>query len=146
MTKCAGGHRRGHRTRSNAKLKIPADKLCDMGYYNLKLHPVAGKCGVFAETDINSLQKTGVPPSELMASLFESIIQQNLSVLTRGHTLRPTVLLLGGPEHLHPRACSNAGGPTSRPSGASVMSQLPPGYKRRRGRDARGGSAKPPKT
>ena len=32
-----------------------------------------------------------------MASLFEAIIQQNLSVLTRGNTLRPTVLLLGGP-------------------------------------------------
>ena len=32
-----------------------------------------------------------------MASLFEAIIQQNLAVLTRGNTLRPTVLLLGGP-------------------------------------------------
>ena len=32
-----------------------------------------------------------------MASLFEAIILQNLSVLTRGHTLRPHVLLLGGP-------------------------------------------------
>jgi len=63
----------------------------------LQLHPVAGKCGVFAETDINGLQKQGVPPPELMASLFESIVQQNLSVLTRGNTLRPTVLLLGGP-------------------------------------------------
>src|SRR5204863_3401048 len=31
-----------------------------------------------------------------MASLFEAIILQNLSVLTRGHTLRPHVLLLGG--------------------------------------------------
>src|SRR5580765_4935690 len=46
----------------NAKLRIPADRLCDMGYYGLKLHPVAGKCGVFAETDINSLQKMGVNP------------------------------------------------------------------------------------
>jgi hypothetical protein len=78
-------------------LKIPAEQLCEMGYRDLKLHPVAGKCGVFAETDINGLQKQGVPPDELMASLFESIIQQNMSVLTRGHTLRPTVLLLGGP-------------------------------------------------
>src|SRR5262249_15699605 len=34
---------------------------------------------------------------ELMASLFEAIIQQNLAVLTRGNTLRPAVLLLGGP-------------------------------------------------
>ena len=68
-----------------------------MGYNGLKLHPVAGKCGVFAETDINGLQKMGVPPDELMASLFEAIVMQNLSVLTRGNTLRPVVLLLGGP-------------------------------------------------
>ncbi len=68
-----------------------------MGYIGIKLHPVAGKCGVFAETDINGLQKQGVPPDELMASLFDAIILQNLTVLTRGHTLRPQVLLLGGP-------------------------------------------------
>jgi predicted CoA-substrate-specific enzyme activase len=94
--KCAGGTG-AVIDKINAKLKIPADQLCDMGYEGIRLHPVAGKCGVFAETDINGLQKQGVPPDQLMASLFESIIQQNLSVLTRGHTLRPTVLLLGGP-------------------------------------------------
>src|SRR5262245_14089896 len=94
--KCAGGTG-AVIDKINAKLKIPAEQLCDMGYVGLRLHPVAGKCGVFAETDINGLQKQGVPPDELMASLFESIIQQNLSVLTRGHTLRPQVLLLGGP-------------------------------------------------
>jgi predicted CoA-substrate-specific enzyme activase len=94
--KCAGGTG-AVIDKINAKLRIPADKLCDMGYYGLKLHPVAGKCGVFAETDINSLQKMGVPPDELMASLFEAIIGQNLAVLTRGNTLRPHVLLLGGP-------------------------------------------------
>ncbi len=94
--KCAGGTG-AVIDKINAKLRIPADQLCEMGYAGKKLHPVAGKCGVFAETDINGLQKQGVPPDELMASLFESIIQQNLSVLTRGNTLRPTVLLLGGP-------------------------------------------------
>src|SRR3989440_3367829 len=81
----------------NAKLKIPVEELAEQGYHGIKLHKVAGKCGVFAETDINSLQKVGTPPDELMASLFEAIILQNLSVLTRGHTLRPHVLLLGGP-------------------------------------------------
>jgi len=94
--KCAGGTG-AVIDKINAKLKIPPAELCNMGYLGLKLHPVAGKCGVFAETDINGLQKQGVPPDELMASLFESIIQQNLAVLTRGHTLRPQVLLLGGP-------------------------------------------------
>ena len=32
-----------------------------------------------------------------MASLFEAIVLQNLTVLTRGNTLLPNVLLLGGP-------------------------------------------------
>ncbi|MEX2263499.1 MAG: BadF/BadG/BcrA/BcrD ATPase family protein [Bryobacteraceae bacterium] len=94
--KCAGGTG-AVIDKINAKLRIPAEQLCQMGYKGVKLHPVAGKCGVFAETDINGLQKMGVPPDELMASLFEAIVMQNLSVLTRGNTLLPVVLLLGGP-------------------------------------------------
>lgn len=94
--KCAGGTG-AVIDKINAKLRIPADELCKQCYKGVKLHKVAGKCGVFAETDINGLQKEGTPPDELMASLFEAIVLQNLSVLTRGHTLRPHVLLLGGP-------------------------------------------------
>ena len=94
--KCAGGTG-AVIDKINAKLKIPVEQLAEQKYQGIKLHKVAGKCGVFAETDINSLQKVGTPPDELMASLFEAIVLQNLSVLTRGHTLRPHVLLLGGP-------------------------------------------------
>lgn len=94
--KCAGGTG-AVIDKINAKLHIPPEQLSDMGYTDIKLHPVAGKCGVFAETDINSLQKMGVPNDQLMASLFDAIIGQNLSVLTRGNTLLPEVLLLGGP-------------------------------------------------
>jgi activator of 2-hydroxyglutaryl-CoA dehydratase/predicted nucleotide-binding protein (sugar kinase/HSP70/actin superfamily) len=94
--KCAGGTG-AVIDKINAKLRIPAQELCEQGYNGIKLHHVAGKCGVFAETDINGLQKQGIPTEELMASLFEAIIGQNLSVLTRGHTLRPEVILLGGP-------------------------------------------------
>jgi predicted CoA-substrate-specific enzyme activase len=94
--KCAGGTG-AVIDKINAKLKIPASELANQAYHGIKLHKVAGKCGVFAETDINGLQKTGTPSNELMASLFEAIVLQNLSVLTRGNTLRPHVLLLGGP-------------------------------------------------
>jgi predicted CoA-substrate-specific enzyme activase len=94
--KCAGGTG-AVIDKINAKLRIPPDQLCEQGYDGIKLHHVAGKCGVFAETDINGLQKQGIPTEELMASLFEAIIGQNLAVLTRGHTLRPEVILLGGP-------------------------------------------------
>src|ERR1700745_1026981 len=94
--KCAGGTG-AVIDKINAKLKIPTAQLAEQKYHGIKLHKVAGKCGVFAETDINGLQKVGTPPDELMASLFEAIILQNLRVLTRRHTLRPHVLLLGGP-------------------------------------------------
>lgn len=94
--KCAGGTG-AVIDKITAKLKIPAADLSNQGYDGIKLHKVAGKCGVFAETDINGLQKAGTPPDELMASLFDAIVLQNLTVLTRGHTLRPHVLLLGGP-------------------------------------------------
>ncbi len=94
--KCAGGTG-AVLDKISAKLGIPPEKLADQGYDGLKVHHVAGKCGVFAETDINSLQLVGIPTDQLMASLFEAIVGQNLSVLTRGNTLRPQVLLLGGP-------------------------------------------------
>ncbi|MEW6733954.1 MAG: BadF/BadG/BcrA/BcrD ATPase family protein [Acidobacteriota bacterium] len=99
--KCAGGTG-AVIDKINAKLRLSSQDLQALKYFDVKLHPVAGKCGVFAETDINGLQKQGVPPQELMASLFEAIVQQNLSVLTRGNTLRPKVLLLGGPNTFIP--------------------------------------------
>ena len=96
--KCAGGTG-AVIDKINAKLGLSPETLSQQRYKGVKLHHVAGKCGVFAETDINGLQKQGIPTSELMASLFEAIILQNLTVLTRGHTLRPLVLLLGGPNN-----------------------------------------------
>jgi activator of 2-hydroxyglutaryl-CoA dehydratase/predicted nucleotide-binding protein (sugar kinase/HSP70/actin superfamily) len=94
--KCAGGTG-AVIDKIQAKLNIPASQLPELAYRGVRIHPVAGKCGVFAETDINGLQKQGLPPAELMASLYDAIALQNLTVLTRGHTLLPHVLLLGGP-------------------------------------------------
>ncbi len=94
--KCAGGTG-AVLDKISAKLGILPEDLSKQRYDGLPLHHVAGKCGVFAETDINSLRVQGIPTDQLMASLFDAIVGQNLSVLTRGHTLRPRVLLLGGP-------------------------------------------------
>ena len=100
--KCAGGTG-AVIDKINAKLKIPTELLAQQQYKGIKLHKVAGKCGVFAETDINSLQKVGTPSDELMASLFEAIVLQNLSVLTRGHTLQTTRAAARRTEQLHQR-------------------------------------------
>ena len=99
--KCAGGTG-AIIERIAAKLSLSAEQLARVRYDGIELHPVAGKCGVFAETDITGLQKQGVPAEQLMASLFDAIVLQNLSVLTRGHLLKPHVLLLGGPNYFFP--------------------------------------------
>ena len=79
------------------KLQVAAERLATMGYAGLSLHKVSSKCGIFAETDANTLVKTGVPVEEIIASLFEAVVYQNLATLTKGNTPMPTVLLLGGP-------------------------------------------------
>jgi predicted CoA-substrate-specific enzyme activase len=85
-----------------AKLHVPNEELLRRDYAEVPTHAIAGKCGVFAETDITGLMKQGTPSDQLMASLFQAIVLQNLSVLTRGHTLWPKVLLLGGPNTFFP--------------------------------------------
>jgi predicted CoA-substrate-specific enzyme activase len=99
--KCAGGTG-ATIDRILMKLNLDPEEVRKFKYSPEKVHPVAGKCGVFAETDINSLQKSGVPNDELIISLFDAIVLQNLTVLTRGYTPRPKVLLLGGPNAYFP--------------------------------------------
>ena len=79
------------------KLNIPTEHLAQMGYAGYELHKISSKCGIFAETDANSLVKSGVPVEEIIASLFEAVVYQNLATLTKGNTPMPQVLLLGGP-------------------------------------------------
>lgn len=79
------------------KAGIKPEDAAKLPFEGDHLHHVAAKCGVFAETDIVNLVKTGVPAEEIMCSLADAIVMQNLSVLTRGNTLRHRVILLGGP-------------------------------------------------
>ncbi len=79
------------------KVGLEAEALSQLTFRDDALHHVAAKCGVFAETDVVNLLKSSVPADEIMNSLADAIVMQNLTVLTRGNTLMPSVLLLGGP-------------------------------------------------
>jgi len=79
------------------KVGLEQEELTRLTFRDDALHHVAAKCGVFAETDVVNLVKSSVPADEIMNSLADAIVMQNLTVLTRGNTLMPDVLLLGGP-------------------------------------------------
>jgi predicted CoA-substrate-specific enzyme activase len=83
--------------KSARKLGITGEELNGMGHAGISLHKISAKCGIFAEADANSLLKAGVPKAEIIASLFEAVVRQNLATLTKGNTPLPNVLLLGGP-------------------------------------------------
>ncbi|MFO1270325.1 MAG: BadF/BadG/BcrA/BcrD ATPase family protein [Rubrivivax sp.] len=79
------------------KLHVASEALATLPYAGSTLHKISSKCGIFAETDANTLVKSGVPTEEIIASLFEAVVYQNLATLTKGNTPKPAVLLLGGP-------------------------------------------------
>jgi len=84
------------------KVGLSQQQLANIVFDPARLHHVAAKCGVFAETDVTNLIKAGLPADEVMNSLGDAIVHQNLSVLTRGNTLRSRVILLGGPNTFLP--------------------------------------------
>jgi len=63
---------------------------------------VSAKCGVFAETDLVNLIKTGVPLERALAAMLDAVVRGNLAVLARGRPLPPQVALLGGPHAFIP--------------------------------------------
>ncbi|MFO0749026.1 MAG: BadF/BadG/BcrA/BcrD ATPase family protein [Myxococcota bacterium] len=84
------------------KVGMPEAEVRALRFDATRLHHVAAKCGVFAETDIVNLVKSGIPAGEILCSLADAIVMQNLSVLTRGNTLKDRVILLGGPNTFLP--------------------------------------------
>ncbi len=83
--------------KSARKLEVAPETLAEMRYTGKTLHRISGKCGIFAEADSNSLVKAGVPVDEIIPSLFDAVVLQNLATLAKGNTPMPKVLLLGGP-------------------------------------------------
>src|SRR5262245_32080506 len=92
---CSGGT--GTFIEKTARKLGVADRLHQMQYAGYALHKISSKCGIFAESDSNTLVKAGVSIEEIIASLFEAVVYQNLATLTKGNTPAPEVLLLGGP-------------------------------------------------
>lgn len=92
---CSGGT--GTFIEKTARKLGVIDNLTQMTFTGHTLHKISSKCGIFAEADANTLVKAGVSIEEIIASLFEAVVYQNLATLTKGNTPLPEVLLLGGP-------------------------------------------------
>ncbi len=61
------------------------------------IYPIAARCGVFAKTDIQPLINEGASMEDLSASIFQAVVNQTISGLACGRTIRGNVAFLGGP-------------------------------------------------
>lgn len=61
------------------------------------VYPIAARCGVFAKTDIQPLINEGASREDLSASIFQAVVNQTISGLAGGRTIKGNIAFLGGP-------------------------------------------------
>jgi len=61
------------------------------------IYPIAARCGVFAKTDIQPLINEGAKKEDIAASIFQSVVNQTITGLACGRTIKGNVAFLGGP-------------------------------------------------
>ncbi len=61
------------------------------------IYPIAARCGVFAKTDIQPLINDGAAFEDISVSIFQAVVNQTISGLACGRTIKGNVAFLGGP-------------------------------------------------
>jgi predicted CoA-substrate-specific enzyme activase len=78
-------------------LNTDAEGLNNYAKSHSIIYPIAARCGVFAKTDIQPLINDGAAHEDLAASIFQAVVNQTISGLACGHTIKGKVAFLGGP-------------------------------------------------
>lgn len=78
-------------------LDVPIDKLNELAEKAEHVHYIASRCGVFAKTDIQNLLSKGVSREDIAASIYHAVAVQVITTLSHGCTIKPKILLCGGP-------------------------------------------------
>ena len=80
-------------------LKTDAAGLNEYAKNYQAIYPIAARCGVFAESDIQPLINEGATKPDLAASTIQAVVNQSISGLACGKPIRGNVAFLGGPLH-----------------------------------------------
>ncbi|MGR6836692.1 acyl-CoA dehydratase activase-related protein [Syntrophomonas erecta] len=84
-------------------LATDASGLDDLASHYGIIYPIAGRCGVFAKTDIQPLLNEGARKEDIAASVFQAVVNQTISGLACGKSIKGKVAFLGGPLYFLPQ-------------------------------------------
>ncbi|MCX7714326.1 MAG: acyl-CoA dehydratase activase [Clostridia bacterium] len=82
--------------RQAQRLQIPIEEF---GSYALRSHSptrIAGRCAVFAESDMIHKQQTGHNTEDIICGLCEALVRNYLNNLAKGKEIEETILFQGG--------------------------------------------------
>lgn len=78
------------------RLCIPIEKFGEISLKAKKGAQIAGRCTVFAESDMIHKQQVGYPVEEILYGLCEALVRNYLNNLAKGKDILPTIVFQGG--------------------------------------------------
>ena len=78
------------------RLNVPIEKFGETALRSSNPARIAGRCGVFAESDLIHKQQLGYPVEDLLYGLCQALVRNYLSNLALGKELLPTISFQGG--------------------------------------------------
>jgi len=78
------------------RLGIPVEELGEIALRSRRPAPIAGRCSVFAKSDMIHLQQEGVPVEDIVAGLCRALARGFLSNLGKGRELPHPIQFQGG--------------------------------------------------
>ncbi len=82
--------------RQAERLGIPIEEFGDLALRAKTPVRIAGRCTVFAETDMIHKQQMGFSPEDIVAGLCEALVRNYLANVAKGKKILPPVIFQGG--------------------------------------------------
>lgn len=79
-----------------SRLNVPIQKFGELALKSSQPARIAGRCGVFAESDLIHKQQLGYPVEDLLYGLCRALVRNYLSNLALGKDILPSVVFQGG--------------------------------------------------
>ncbi len=92
---CAAGTG-GFLDQQAGRLRFKVEEIGDIVLATGRAPKIAGRCSVFAKSDMIHAQQKGFSPEEILKGLCESVARNFKSAITKGKTISPKVAFVGG--------------------------------------------------
>ncbi|MCK4322584.1 2-hydroxyglutaryl-CoA dehydratase [candidate division WOR-3 bacterium] len=79
-----------------SRLGIPIEEFGELALKSENRVKIAGRCTVFAESDMVHKAQLGVPTEDIIRGLCDAIVRNFLNVVAKGKEIHPLILFQGG--------------------------------------------------